>query len=149
MKKLDHPNVLGLIGVTVEAGNPPYIVMPYMANGSLLSFLRRERENLTSAIDVSLHEIVCYVHVEILEMEHTHSMIVQKYNTKIQFESLHHLHHCMHMQLKKVSVWKPTVVLLYNRPATFICFMNVHFLCDTVRSLTILYSFVIRHFYSG
>ena len=46
MKQFDHPNVMGLIGVCIDAGPAPYIVMPYMVNGSLLSYLRKERPNL-------------------------------------------------------------------------------------------------------
>ena len=39
---------MGLIGMCLEidAGSPPYIVMPYMANGSLLDYLKKERNNL-------------------------------------------------------------------------------------------------------
>ena len=46
MKEFEHPHVLGLIGVCIDAGPAPYIVMPFMANGSLLSYLRKERPNL-------------------------------------------------------------------------------------------------------
>lgn len=46
MKRFNHRNVLGLIGVCVNAGPAPYLIMPYMANGSLLSYLKRERSNL-------------------------------------------------------------------------------------------------------
>ena len=46
MEGLDHPNVLTMLGVCLDGGPAPYIVMPFMANGSLLSFLRDERENL-------------------------------------------------------------------------------------------------------
>ena len=46
MKEFEHPHVLGLIGVCIDAGPAPYIVMPFMANGSLLSYLRKERSNL-------------------------------------------------------------------------------------------------------
>lgn len=46
MKHFDHRNILSLIGVCIEARPAPYIVMPYMANGSLLEFLRKERVNL-------------------------------------------------------------------------------------------------------
>ena len=41
MKSLDHPNVLTLIGVCIDEHSTPYIVMPYMANGSLLAHLRK------------------------------------------------------------------------------------------------------------
>ena len=54
MKSLKHPNVLSLTGVSIDAGDAPYIVMPYMANGSLLSFLRKERPNLTIAHDADI-----------------------------------------------------------------------------------------------
>ena len=46
MKKFSHPNVMNLIGVCMDAGPAPYIVMSFMANGSLLSYLRKERANL-------------------------------------------------------------------------------------------------------
>ena len=46
-----HAHVMGLIGVCLEAGSAPYIVMPYMANGSLwangslLPYLKRKRRS--------------------------------------------------------------------------------------------------------
>ena len=46
MKKLIHPNVMNLIGVCVDAGPTPYIVLPYMANGDLLSYLRKRQNSL-------------------------------------------------------------------------------------------------------
>ena len=52
MKSFSHPNVLNLIGVCVDAGPAPYVVMPYMANGSLLHYLRKERPHLTIAEEV-------------------------------------------------------------------------------------------------
>ena len=46
MKELDHPNVMSLIGVCLDAGSRVSIIMPFMANGSLLNYLRKERETL-------------------------------------------------------------------------------------------------------
>ena len=46
MHELDHPNVLKLIGVCLDGGPAPYIIMPFMNNGSLLSHLKAERENI-------------------------------------------------------------------------------------------------------
>ena len=46
MHKFDHPNVLKLIGVCLDGGPAPYIIMPFMANGNLLSYLKRERDDL-------------------------------------------------------------------------------------------------------
>ena len=46
MKHFSHQNILNLIGVCVEARPAPYVVMPYMPNGSLLEYLRKERARL-------------------------------------------------------------------------------------------------------
>ena len=46
MKEFHHKHVMTLLGVCLDAGSAPYIIMPYMANGSLLSYLKRERYNL-------------------------------------------------------------------------------------------------------
>ena len=46
MHELDHPNVLKLIGVCLDGGPAPYIIMPFMDNGSLLSHLKAERESI-------------------------------------------------------------------------------------------------------
>ena len=45
MKEFDHPNVLNLKGVCLDGGPVPYIVMPFMTNGSLLSYLKENRES--------------------------------------------------------------------------------------------------------
>ena len=46
MSRFKHPHVVGLIGVYLDAGPAPYIVMPYMANGCLLDYLKKERSDL-------------------------------------------------------------------------------------------------------
>ena len=46
MYTFDHPNVLKLTGVCLDGGPAPYIIMPFMANGSLLSYLKKERDHL-------------------------------------------------------------------------------------------------------
>ena len=46
MSEFDHPNVLTLTGVCLDGGPAPYIVMPFMFNGSLLSYLKKERDHL-------------------------------------------------------------------------------------------------------
>ena len=35
MQNFDHPNVMGLIGVCLDAGPAPYIVLPFMAGTSI------------------------------------------------------------------------------------------------------------------
>ncbi|CAI8021671.1 Putative insulin-like peptide receptor, partial [Geodia barretti] len=47
MARFDHPNVMKLIGVSLSMDTIPFLVMPYMANGSLLSYLRKNRPELT------------------------------------------------------------------------------------------------------
>ena len=56
MKDFDHYNVLSLIGVCFAVNNAPCIVMPYMSEGSLLSYLKRERPKLSIATNVSLED---------------------------------------------------------------------------------------------
>ena len=49
MKHFDHINVLGLIGICLNTPDHiPYIVLPYMANGDLRTFLRNKRSGWTS-----------------------------------------------------------------------------------------------------
>ena len=45
MYEFNHPNVLKLSGVCLDGGPAPYIIMPYMENGSLNTYLKNEREN--------------------------------------------------------------------------------------------------------
>ena len=46
MKNFANLHVMSLKGVCLDGGPVPYIVLPYMANGSLASYLRKERKNL-------------------------------------------------------------------------------------------------------
>ena len=46
MEELKHPHVMSLLGVCLDAGPAPYIVLPYMGNGDLLSFLKKHRDSL-------------------------------------------------------------------------------------------------------
>ena len=47
MQSFNHLNVLSLTGVCIGLFQTPCIVMPFMSNGSLLSYLRRESMNLS------------------------------------------------------------------------------------------------------
>ena len=58
MKNFQHQNVMGLIGLCLDAGPVPYIVMPYMANGSLLHFLKKERKNLVLSTDADEEQVL-------------------------------------------------------------------------------------------
>ena len=57
MQEFDHPRVMSLVGVCLESGVG--IVMPYMANGSVLNYLRREKATLLIDKEAELQE-VCY-----------------------------------------------------------------------------------------
>ena len=46
MVKFNHPNVLTLRGVCLDGGPSPFIIMPFMSNGSLLNYLKMNRETL-------------------------------------------------------------------------------------------------------
>ncbi len=50
MKPFNHINVLPLIGVCLNLKDAPCIVMPFMNEGSLLSYLKREKPNLTISV---------------------------------------------------------------------------------------------------
>lgn len=60
MKEFDHPNVLTLRGVCLDGGPAPYIIMPFMTNGSLQSHLKENRASLvldpnSSGMDDMVH----------------------------------------------------------------------------------------------
>ena len=60
MKEFNHPNVMSLIGVSIGtslSGGTPLIIMPYMARGSLLSYLRKERDQLMPGASADLTQI--------------------------------------------------------------------------------------------
>ena len=46
MSKFNHINVLTLRGVCLDGGPAPYIIMPFMANGSLLAYLKQNRNTV-------------------------------------------------------------------------------------------------------
>ena len=58
MYGFEHPHVLSVIGVCVDAGPAPYIVMPFMANGSLLTYIKKEKMNLVVPIDSGDNQLV-------------------------------------------------------------------------------------------
>ena len=49
MKDFDHPNVLNVLGVGFNPdGGLPFIVLPYMANGDLKTYLKSKRQKATT-----------------------------------------------------------------------------------------------------
>ena len=57
MQGFEHPHILNIIGVCVDAGPAPYIVMPFMANGSLLAYIKKEKINLVVPSDAGNDEL--------------------------------------------------------------------------------------------
>ena len=57
MQGFEHPHVLSITGVCVDAGPAPYIIMPFMANGSLLAYIKKEKLNLVVPNDASVDEL--------------------------------------------------------------------------------------------
>ena len=57
MQDLHHPHVMSLIGVCLDAGPGIAIVMPYMANGSLFDYLKRERSILELDDDCEIDQV--------------------------------------------------------------------------------------------
>ena len=53
MKAFVHPHVMGILGICL-AEQAPYIVMPFMANGSLHSYLRKHRTELLICEDTNI-----------------------------------------------------------------------------------------------
>ena len=56
--KFDHPNIISLIGLCVDAGPSPYIVLPFMRNGSLLSYIKNNRTILRTNMDTEEEKVV-------------------------------------------------------------------------------------------
>ena len=58
MEAFKHPNVMSLIGLCENFCGGPAIVMPFMANGSVLDYLRRERKSLVLSAEAE-ESMVC------------------------------------------------------------------------------------------
>ena len=46
MESLSHPHVMNLIGISISNTLSPILIMPFMENGSLLNYLKKERSSL-------------------------------------------------------------------------------------------------------
>ena len=57
MKNFANLHVMSLKGVCLDGGPLPFIVLPYMANGSLAAYLKKERKNLVMVKDNSTSDI--------------------------------------------------------------------------------------------
>ena len=57
MQEFHHPHIMSLIGVCLDAGPGVSIVMPFMANGNLLEYLKRERPTLELDDDAEIDQV--------------------------------------------------------------------------------------------
>ena len=58
MSTFDHVHVLTLKGVCLDGGSAPYIIMPFMAHGSLLAYLKKNKKTLViSHEDADEHDV--------------------------------------------------------------------------------------------
>ena len=61
MKNLNHPNVLPILGVCLESNHEsklPFMLLPFMVNGDLKSYLKKKRKNTTCVDQLPK---VCYI----------------------------------------------------------------------------------------
>ncbi len=65
MYTFDHPNILKLLGVCMDGGPAPLIIMPFMANGCLSAYLKKERKNLLLDSDSTEPDdvVILYIHL--------------------------------------------------------------------------------------
>ena len=71
MHGLDHPNVMTLLGICFNDNSAPCIIMSYMANGSLLSYVRRHKGTLV-LLDDEDNTQVC-IKTVLLSIMHVHT----------------------------------------------------------------------------
>ena len=80
MSAFDHPNVLTIIGVCLDGGPAPYLIMPFMFNGSLLSYLKRERDNLVLGLPSQSEVDFAKLHVSTIVHVRRYIMLKTTYN---------------------------------------------------------------------
>ena len=67
MASFNNLNVLPLIGVCLDLGPVPCLLMPFMSKGSLLSYLKKERPKLTVA-DTNDEDVILNVRKHLLSI---------------------------------------------------------------------------------
>ena len=70
MKKLNHPNVLLLLGMCIEsdhASGLPFMILPFMINGDLKSYLKSKR--IRPACIDQLPEVYIYMTVYKIKLQ--------------------------------------------------------------------------------
>ena len=62
MLSFDHPNVMSVVGVSVDR-EVPLLIMPFMANGSVLDYVKHHKEELlytSGATEAQVDQLVMY-----------------------------------------------------------------------------------------
>ena len=60
MVSFKHPNVMSLIGLCFD-GDVPLIIMPFMSGGSLLEYVRKNRQYLFLTLQSSQDKVILHV----------------------------------------------------------------------------------------
>ena len=63
MQQFNHINVLRLLGVVVVGLSGPSIVMPFMANGNLGSYLRKNQETVILSTTADSDSVCTYIYL--------------------------------------------------------------------------------------
>ena len=79
MQDFNHPHVMTLMGMSFDAANTPSMVMPYMANGSLLSYLKMNRPLLLVADTADVKKVRGCVCVQCAQNRNTLVTIASSY----------------------------------------------------------------------
>lgn len=59
MLSFDHPNVMSVIGVIVDR-EMPFLIMPFMAKGSILEYVKHHKGELLHSNEVTEAEVCQY-----------------------------------------------------------------------------------------
>ena len=62
MQDFNHPHIMPLIGVCYDTGVG--VVMPFMANGSVLKYLKKEREQLQLSEEADIEEVSFHPYIQ-------------------------------------------------------------------------------------
>ena len=57
MKDFDHPNIMSLLGICLNSAAGVAYVMPFMENGSLLSYLKKDRDGILLPSSADAHTV--------------------------------------------------------------------------------------------
>jgi len=62
MKNFNHPHVLSLLGLCLGYRKEPMVILPFMANGDLRTFVKdKSRVRITSSVHVTFKYIIILI----------------------------------------------------------------------------------------